>query len=588
MWRLFPMLLAMALCEATRAHATTKGGMGELSLRRLVSVEAQGVSPCITRPDGSAPNLTLKYESVFLKDGIEFVNMSSLHLEPDETGTWSLHCLAPVALSDLYFDGDLVLMVLARSEDSQVVALADERLSLKNVTVDLQQEGNESLRVAWNEEPGRNYLVQIWSKPVSEKRNAPLNQSESRRPLENPSEVREVLEVSGNVRCKNGLCVYYSLGRIDAGDYAAEVLDATERVFQSSRSRWNKVDLNWTGLAIESVAIETSFPGSQGLVKTLTATARWSEGRLAGEEGFKAGFKAVLINHLDRSDVLESEEGDCLPLSNDGCTVKDVQTLVDPTGGGQVTQLDLLLTQQEQSISSLVSVEDLHIRVENIGPGSVLVSWETSAVTSQFLVQVLPDKGIPPNPLTITCGSKASAPDCFSVFDDLFNGDYVAKVSFEGAVQTTLAVSFQVENGGVECQLPFEDLAGHCIMVDAVISGTWNEMKLFCHQLGGQLAKVDELEFMFHFVKYIRDNGIANHNYWIGGSDTATEGEFVWLDGAMVRQGTPYWSYFNDTQRPAFDSSRNCIAMSQAVFHYFVDSACSDSNAAVCEKVAEK
>lgn len=90
------------------------------------------MSPCITLPDGGAPDLALEYESAFLKDGFEVVNMSVLHLEPDQTGTWSLYCLAPVVLGDLYFEGDVVLLVLARSEDHVVVAAAQEELSLKS------------------------------------------------------------------------------------------------------------------------------------------------------------------------------------------------------------------------------------------------------------------------------------------------------------------------------------------------------------------------------------------------------------------------------------------------------------------------
>ncbi|XP_063595959.1 uncharacterized protein LOC134772775 isoform X1 [Penaeus indicus] len=576
MWHLVPMLLALSLYETW--GYSTQDQVGELSVRRIVNIEAQGVSPCITLPDGSAPNLALRYETVFLKDGRELVNMTDLHCEPDVTGPWNLYCSAPVSLSELYFADDLVLMVLARSEDNLVVAAAEEELSLKNVTVDLRQEGQEALRVGWNQEPGRTYFVQIWTVPSQAHGSAPpTNFGDSRHHFGNRTETPQVVEVSGNVRCKNGQCLYYFLGLIDCGEYAVEVLDVTENIFQTSRSRRHSVDQHWTGLTIERVVIETSSPDSQRPLKTLTTTARTDEGLLVEE-----GFRAVLINALDPSDFLESDEGDCLPFTI-GCKINDVQTLTHPSGEDQVTALQLLLTQQDQAFSSLVPVEDLQVRVTSVGPGSVQVSWEKTGVSLQFLVQLLSDKGGPAISLTVTCGNKA--PNCQAVFDELVNGDYTAMVSYEGAVETQLTVPFQVKNGGVDCQLPFEDLAGHCVMVDAVILGTWDEVRLFCHQLGGQLAKLDDLEFMYHVAKYIRDNGIDNHSYWIGGSDTASEGDFTWLDGERVKEGTPYWSYVNGTQRPAFDSSLNCIALGQPVFHYFVDSSCSDSNAAVCEKV---
>lgn len=533
------------------------------------------MSPCITLPDGGAPDLALEYESAFLKDGFEVVNMSVLHLEPDQTGTWSLYCLAPVALGDLYFEGDVVLLVLARSEDNVVVAAAQEELSLKNVTAAVQQEGPETLSVRWNQEPGRNYLVQIWAVPSPARGHAPLATTSIG---ESRTETPEVVDVSGNVRCKNGSCSYYFLGLVEYGEYAAEVLDVTDPIIQTSRSRRQSVERHWTGLAVESVVIETTSPSSERPLKTLTTTATADEGLGVEEEG----FRGVLINALDPSDVLESGEGDCLPFTN-GCKIKNVQSLTYPNGEGQVKDLQLLLTQLDPGISSLVPVTDLHIRVSNVGPGSVQVSWDKTAVPLQFLVEVLPDKGGSAIAQDVTCGLEA--PDCHAVFDQLFNGDYTARVSYEGALQTTLTVPFQVKDGA-DCQLPFEVLAGRCVLVDAVISGTWDEMKLFCHQLGGQLAKVDQLEFMYHLVKYIRDNGIDDNNYWIGGSETATEGEFLWLDGDKVRQGTPYWSYESGAQRPVSDSSLRCIAMGQSVFYYFIDSLCNESYAAVCEKLA--
>lgn len=124
------------------------------------------------------------------------------------------------------------------------------RPSLPDVTAAVQQEGPETLSVRWNQEPGRNYLVQIWAVPSPARGHAPLATTTSIG--ESRTETPEVVDVSGNVRCKNGSCSYYFLGLEKYGEYAAEVLDVTDPIIQTSRSRRQSVERHWTGKMSET------------------------------------------------------------------------------------------------------------------------------------------------------------------------------------------------------------------------------------------------------------------------------------------------------------------------------------------------
>jgi hypothetical protein len=103
------------------------------------------------------------------------------------------------------------------------------------------------------------------------------------------------------------------------------------------------------------------------------------------------------------------------------------------------------------------------------------------------------------------------------------------------------------------------------------------------------LVRVDDAEENA-FIRRAATNVGFNGNIWLGGSDLATEGTWVWTDGTQfwvgkangTRVGGNYanWSALQpDTQSTAEDCAE--IAQGTATWH---DVACALRQAFVCEK----
>nr|XP_045593699.1 uncharacterized protein LOC123755283 isoform X6 [Procambarus clarkii] len=344
--------------------------------------------------------------------------------------------------------------------------------------------------------------------------------------------------------------------------------------------------LRFQSVKIEGVEIESVGEGPAGArPKIMTVTVAAEKGAdEETEDGADDGYTALVLNGHDRSQALESSPGDCLPLSS-GCVVRGLESLQDPDNGGLATDLQLLLTQDDLTLSSLVSVADVLVEVREAGRGTVTVVWQETNAASVFTVSLLPQMGAPPPPATVHCAQTGT--ECEATFSDLVNGTYLATVSYEGEVPTSVTTQFTVEDGDVNnvCSLPFQDIGGACLMVETLGSGTWAEMNNFCHQVGGQLVKIDGGDAFFSIVTFIIDNGLNHHTYWIGATDFQAEDDFRWLDGSVVNRGTPFWAYSNGVQEPSGGSNSNCVILDKNSFFYFDDVSCDAIHTAICEEV---
>ncbi|XP_037787513.1 uncharacterized protein LOC119583075 [Penaeus monodon] len=89
----------------------------------------------------------------------------------------------------------------------------------------------------------------------------------------------------------------------------------------------------------------------------------------------------------------------------------------------------------------------------------------------------------------------------------------------------------------IQCPEGFHNIADHCIQF-LTEPGSWHEMKDKCFNVGARMAKVDSDNFMYYLVKFIKENKLDGHTYWIGASDKheASSGD----DGRGQR--TPFWA----------------------------------------------
>ena len=100
---------------------------------------------------------------------------------------------------------------------------------------------------------------------------------------------------------------------------------------------------------------------------------------------------------------------------------------------------------------------------------------------------------------------------------------------------------------------------------------TWAEARAHCESLGGQqLAKIDSAEADASYALLL--DGLANSSprfFWIGGSDSYSEGDWRWLDGSRI-------SYFNwGLAQPADSGNEDCLAIYPDGGHWrWQDSGC--------------
>ncbi|XP_046350440.1 pulmonary surfactant-associated protein A-like [Haliotis rufescens] len=115
---------------------------------------------------------------------------------------------------------------------------------------------------------------------------------------------------------------------------------------------------------------------------------------------------------------------------------------------------------------------------------------------------------------------------------------------------------------------------------------TWPESKLFCKIRKFRLATVDSKEKYEYTVATIRENSrfLTTSNYYIGLSDRAKEGKFVWIDGTPA-----HWTKWSPG-RPKTDVNRNCVMLGGNAEYNgelkFVEKDCGQNRFLwICEKV---
>ncbi|CAL4221108.1 unnamed protein product [Meganyctiphanes norvegica] len=148
-----------------------------------------------------------------------------------------------------------------------------------------------------------------------------------------------------------------------------------------------------------------------------------------------------------------------------------------------------------------------------------------------------------------------------------------------------LTIAAAVLPFGLGCQPPSVDIGGdYCAAILHMSTGSWEVLENTCKAFGGHLAKVDNTDFLYYLIKHINDNGLTGHNYWVGGSDAAEEGTWVWMDGTPVKMGSPFWGYetAGGIQKPDQGDQGNCMILMEDYHFLAADHMCEDGNAGIC------
>lgn len=109
---------------------------------------------------------------------------------------------------------------------------------------------------------------------------------------------------------------------------------------------------------------------------------------------------------------------------------------------------------------------------------------------------------------------------------------------------------------------------GHCYIVNGTAT-TWANAQSICKSSGGNLAIVNNASENYYIYS------ITQLAVWLGATDVATEGSFVWVNGTAVT-----FSAFAAGE-PNGGTAENCVQMTPT--GYWNDLACNATRAFVCE-----
>nr|XP_027238830.1 tetranectin-like [Penaeus vannamei] len=111
---------------------------------------------------------------------------------------------------------------------------------------------------------------------------------------------------------------------------------------------------------------------------------------------------------------------------------------------------------------------------------------------------------------------------------------------------------------GVVCVSPFTQVGGSCLLLALNENHTWASARQFCAGYGADLAHFSDVNTYAAILEYIKTISMSynlskNVNIWIGESDEAVEGTWVWVTGELMPAGAPFWGNEDGYESDGFD-----------------------------------
>ncbi|XP_027224057.2 type-2 ice-structuring protein [Penaeus vannamei] len=112
------------------------------------------------------------------------------------------------------------------------------------------------------------------------------------------------------------------------------------------------------------------------------------------------------------------------------------------------------------------------------------------------------------------------------------------------------------------CPSNFRKFGETCLHLAKDTDLTWEAARLFCQDLGGDLAVFLDANALADALAYTKGSGLPpTANVWAGGSDLSAEGEWRWVSGEAMPRGTPFWGDFNYIREPVGTPGENCAIL---------------------------
>uniref|UniRef100_A0A4W6CID7 C-type lectin domain-containing protein n=1 Tax=Lates calcarifer TaxID=8187 RepID=A0A4W6CID7_LATCA len=149
-------------------------------------------------------------------------------------------------------------------------------------------------------------------------------------------------------------------------------------------------------------------------------------------------------------------------------------------------------------------------------------------------------------------------------------------------------VIYRLYDSCLKCETGWEQHGGQCYYFSTRRS-SWKESRSFCKRRGGDLVKIDSREdFLEKTVRKKMD--VADDLFWIGLTDSKTEGEWLWVDDSPLN--TSFWmSWEPDNWTGEDPDGENCARMGvrggATDLKCWFDKSCKVNQKYICEKEAE-
>uniref|UniRef100_I3KML2 C-type lectin domain-containing protein n=1 Tax=Oreochromis niloticus TaxID=8128 RepID=I3KML2_ORENI len=123
-----------------------------------------------------------------------------------------------------------------------------------------------------------------------------------------------------------------------------------------------------------------------------------------------------------------------------------------------------------------------------------------------------------------------------------------------------------------KCEDGWKQHGGKCYFFSTSKS-SWNESSAECITKGGDLVKIDSSEEQSY-----------DDFFWIGLTDSAVEGRWLWVDGSPLNESLTFWfSHEPDDWTGEDPGGEDCASMEKT--HWF-DISCKLNQKSICEKPA--
>ncbi|XP_030597021.1 hepatic lectin-like [Archocentrus centrarchus] len=135
------------------------------------------------------------------------------------------------------------------------------------------------------------------------------------------------------------------------------------------------------------------------------------------------------------------------------------------------------------------------------------------------------------------------------------------------------------------CEAGWEHHGGKCYYFSTRKS-PWNESRADCRAEGGDLVKIDSREEQSFLRKIIQQKMKGDEDrFWMGLTDSAAEGSWVWVDSSPLNESLTFWSSNEpDDRREEDPDGEDCGRMGPMNWS---DKSCKSPQRSICAKPAE-